>query len=79
MHPQLVLKNNGPCNEIILLLEQCHQSSLWNKLSGKCNPLKKELEHCLSQEFEEKRKKNAANSKEKKQRFEERWKRINGE
>jgi hypothetical protein len=38
------------CLDIILRLEECHKSGLFNKYFGGCNGIKKELNDCLTLE-----------------------------
>jgi hypothetical protein len=38
------------CLDIILRFEECHRAGLFNRIFGRCNSLKRELNECLSVE-----------------------------
>ncbi|CAG8592428.1 2298_t:CDS:2 [Funneliformis caledonium] len=65
MHPNLALHKHP---------NECHKSGFFKKYFGGCNGLKKELNECLTLEFNEIRKKNADKAKEQRKKVEELWK-----
>ncbi|KAJ1507645.1 hypothetical protein HMI55_004590 [Coelomomyces lativittatus] len=63
MHPTLDLTNTAsPCQPYMVALHQCHEQG-WNKFLGKCNPMKFNLNKCLTEEFQTRRRKNAEEAK----------------
>ncbi|CAI2192383.1 14772_t:CDS:2 [Funneliformis geosporum] len=74
MHPNLALHKHPKCVDIILRLDECHKSGFFKKYFGGCNELKRELNECLTLEFNEIRKKNADKAKEQRKKVEELWK-----
>ena len=48
MHPQLVLKDNPHCAELILAFQKCHDDGgYWGRLTGLCNEHKTLLDKCF--------------------------------
>ncbi|KAI9228965.1 MAG: cytochrome c oxidase biogenesis protein Cmc1-like protein [Piptocephalis tieghemiana] len=76
MHPQLHEHKHDECVEVIRKLNECHKQSFWARLTGQCNPVKDELNACLTREFNAKRKANAKSAKERRERVEAKWKEI---
>ncbi|CAG8760299.1 27852_t:CDS:2, partial [Dentiscutata erythropus] len=64
------------CIDIILRLEECHRSGFFNKYFGGCNGIKKELNECLTAEYQVKRRKNAEEAKKRRERVEAVWKEM---
>ncbi|CAJ0747212.1 2220_t:CDS:2, partial [Entrophospora sp. SA101] len=50
MHPNLAYHEHPKCLDIILRFEECHRASFFNRIFGRCNSLKRELNACLSAE-----------------------------
>ncbi|KAF8894391.1 hypothetical protein BD779DRAFT_833597 [Infundibulicybe gibba] len=69
MHPQLSDKKLV-CKDFIQALEECHISG-WARLTGGCNRLKDELNHCLRSERLARTKVNRDNAKDRRQKAEQ--------
>ncbi|XP_062502082.1 COX assembly mitochondrial protein 2 homolog [Corticium candelabrum] len=70
MHPSLHPHLHGPkCQEIIILLHQCHNQHPLAKFIGKCNYLTRALDRCLQEEYQERRKKNFEEAKLRRERW----------
>nr|CAG8483347.1 977_t:CDS:2 [Entrophospora candida]CAG8483725.1 3014_t:CDS:2 [Entrophospora candida] len=76
MHPNLAYHEHPKCLDIILRFEECHRASFFNRIFGRCNSLKRELNACLSAEFEEKRLKSAERSREVRKNYQKIWKEL---
>ncbi|CAG8433995.1 495_t:CDS:2 [Scutellospora calospora] len=76
MHPNLAYHEHPSCVDVILRLEECHRSSIFKKFFGGCNSIKRELNECLTAEYQVKRLKNAEEAKERRKRVEAMWKDI---
>ncbi|KAF0469550.1 UPF0287-domain-containing protein [Gigaspora margarita] len=76
MHPNLAHHEHPSCLDVILRLEECHRSGFFRKYFGGCNGIKRELNECLTAEYQIKRRKNADEAKERRNRVETMWREM---
>ncbi|KAK9717734.1 Respiratory chain complex assembly or maintenance protein [Basidiobolus ranarum] len=79
MHPHLAKHKLRDCLEDIYNLEDCHVDHPIGKYFGICNAFKNALNGCLGEEFDERRKVNAANARAKREKIVNVWKEIDEE
>lgn len=72
MHKDLASNlHSDKCNELIRLLQKCHEEHTFLKFAGYCNSFHNQMKNCLKEEWLERRQINNEKSKERKEKL---WK-----
>ncbi|KAK0532255.1 hypothetical protein OC834_002684 [Tilletia horrida] len=80
MHPHLTGDSKKErCGDLIKALNECHAQSFLARLTGECNALKTELNHCLRAERIERTKRNNAEGRERTEQKKSIWRAIDEE
>ena len=64
------------CEEVMKILEECHAIGFMHKVLGNCTKAKKDVNMCLRAARLERTAKNREQAKEKRAKYEEKWKEI---
>jgi len=76
MHPHLHTKDNRACEEVMILLEECHARGFLWKAFGNCNDAKKNVNICLRAERLERSRLNREKAKVRREQYEKAWKDV---
>jgi len=68
LHSQITEKKLIACGDLVQALKECHAST-FNKLTGACNKVERELGVCLGQERMARAAKNRENAKVRRERY----------
>ena len=64
------------CEEVMKILEECHDRGFFHKMSGGCNTAKRDVNMCLRAERLERTAKNRELAKKEREKIKEKWKEI---
>ena len=64
------------CDEVMRLLEECHEKGFWWKVFGNCNEAKRNVNRCLAEVRTQQTAKNRAVARQERERVKERWREI---
>jgi len=76
MHPHLHTKDNGACEEVMQILDECHARGFMWKAMGMCNGAKTDVNKCLRAQRLERTKKNREVAKAKREEIKAKWAEI---
>lgn len=79
MHPPLTQHKHPGCYDLIVLLEECHNSGLWSRFNGDCNKYKQQLTLCLRAERLDNQRQNQLKAKKRNEKAEAVWRKIDEE